>query len=481
MVASGQTPADLHELYLTGGSSHLRLVHRKMTELLGRPPATLNDPKLVVAQGALLVPPASLEQPGPAAAAAGYIPTGTAPNSSGAPTGGVPGISTGGVPTGGVPTGPLPTGAGPIGPAPSAGSIGPVVANPGPPPASSMPTSAIPMPTGAMPRPQTPPAPTGPPGQLFTGPLPMQGPRPGAEQSGFRNFVPGAPPQPPPGYGQQPPQFPPPGSQPFPSGQSPESKPKWLIPAIAAALVAVIAIVVVIITTSGSNQAGPTDPVTNTTVQTTSDTASTETCSGSACNGGDQYQRCPNGTTVAMDATCTTEEQTSCWDGSDAASTDACPALEGEKALEWIFPVPDDWTRDCAEYTGGDKYPGEQEVFGCTVDKLTDTVMYLSRWDTSASAQAEFTAQMGDSTDFPFDKDPDGQATALQWSKEVQITEDDGTTSTKDARAIVYKDSPYSILVYYNKTEAGTASQDTWFNGQLFSSAQSIADRGPAY
>ena len=43
-------------LFLTGGSSHLRAVHRTVEELLGgRPAGTLNDPKTVVAIGAHLV------------------------------------------------------------------------------------------------------------------------------------------------------------------------------------------------------------------------------------------------------------------------------------------------------------------------------------------------------------------------------------------------------------------------------------------
>jgi hypothetical protein len=46
----------LHTLYLTGGSSHLRLVQRRLTGLIQRPPATLEDPKLVVALGALALP-----------------------------------------------------------------------------------------------------------------------------------------------------------------------------------------------------------------------------------------------------------------------------------------------------------------------------------------------------------------------------------------------------------------------------------------
>ncbi|GIJ05542.1 hypothetical protein Sya03_48940 [Spirilliplanes yamanashiensis] len=53
---AGVAAPALHALYLTGGSSHLRLVQRKLAELIGRPPATLEDPKLVVALGALKVP-----------------------------------------------------------------------------------------------------------------------------------------------------------------------------------------------------------------------------------------------------------------------------------------------------------------------------------------------------------------------------------------------------------------------------------------
>ena len=95
LVRSGVSPGQLHALYLTGGSSQLRLVHRKITELLGKPPATLNDPKLVVAQGALLVPDSALETvAGSAAAAPRATPpplrTGPVPMPAPGHTGGVP-------------------------------------------------------------------------------------------------------------------------------------------------------------------------------------------------------------------------------------------------------------------------------------------------------------------------------------------------------------------------------------------------------
>jgi hypothetical protein len=58
---AGLTPRQLGALYLTGGSSLMPAVHRRLTALLGRPPETLDDPKLVVALGALDVasPPSS--------------------------------------------------------------------------------------------------------------------------------------------------------------------------------------------------------------------------------------------------------------------------------------------------------------------------------------------------------------------------------------------------------------------------------------
>ncbi|MCA2216647.1 Hsp70 family protein [Jidongwangia harbinensis] len=62
---AGVTGPALHALYLTGGSSHLRLVQRRLLDLIGRPPATLEDPKLVVALGALATPAMAAAQPPP--------------------------------------------------------------------------------------------------------------------------------------------------------------------------------------------------------------------------------------------------------------------------------------------------------------------------------------------------------------------------------------------------------------------------------
>lgn len=73
-------PTALDVLYLTGGSSHMRSVHRELSELLGGRPATLEDPKLVVALGALDVvavsPSAAAPLPGRAAHGASGTPSG---------------------------------------------------------------------------------------------------------------------------------------------------------------------------------------------------------------------------------------------------------------------------------------------------------------------------------------------------------------------------------------------------------------------
>ena len=56
---AGIAPSQLAALYLTGGSSLMPAIHRRLSALLGRPAETLDDPKLVVALGALdvAVPP----------------------------------------------------------------------------------------------------------------------------------------------------------------------------------------------------------------------------------------------------------------------------------------------------------------------------------------------------------------------------------------------------------------------------------------
>lgn len=53
---AGVAPTDLHALYLTGGSAAIRAVHGELSRLLSGRPATLEDPKLVVALGAHYAP-----------------------------------------------------------------------------------------------------------------------------------------------------------------------------------------------------------------------------------------------------------------------------------------------------------------------------------------------------------------------------------------------------------------------------------------
>ncbi|SNS69084.1 Hsp70 protein [Geodermatophilus pulveris] len=53
IAEAGCTPRDLHALYLTGGSSRIPLVHRRLWDALDTEPRTRADPKLVVVTGAL--------------------------------------------------------------------------------------------------------------------------------------------------------------------------------------------------------------------------------------------------------------------------------------------------------------------------------------------------------------------------------------------------------------------------------------------
>ncbi len=81
-------PSALDVLYLTGGSSHMRAVHRGLSELLGGRPATLEDPKLVVALGALdviAVSPSSTPSTTPATPAP--LPDRAAPRAGATPSG----------------------------------------------------------------------------------------------------------------------------------------------------------------------------------------------------------------------------------------------------------------------------------------------------------------------------------------------------------------------------------------------------------
>lgn len=66
LSAAGMTGRDLDTLFLTGGSSLMRPVHSAMSQILGQRPATLDDPKFVVALGAPIAPATSVSAPAPA-------------------------------------------------------------------------------------------------------------------------------------------------------------------------------------------------------------------------------------------------------------------------------------------------------------------------------------------------------------------------------------------------------------------------------
>jgi hypothetical protein len=413
LIASGQTPAELHALYLTGGSSHLRLVHRKLTELIGRPPATLNDPKLVVAMGALLAPAAAREAT-----------VGQPPMSTGQPSGPVP-----------VPT---PAPAPPTGPTVRPGITGAPLGSAGFP--GSTPVGAG---TG-------PPAPTTVPGRT--------------------PVAPGSPPMPPGRPVAAGPQQAPSGR---PNGAPGPGRPRWLIPAAAALVVVLLAGIAAFLGTRGSADDQATDDTTTTSVTTTPTTGE----SAGAATGDGRVQRCPNGTTVPADDTCPTDRPVTCWDDSSAPRPQDCPALEGQKALEWIFPAPAEWSRDCKPYTD-DTFAGEAEVYRCTVEQLEQTTIFLSRWDDPATAHAQFTANSGEPAEFRLEGDGD-DASALEWTRQGDLDENAATTDEVVEKAVVYKDEPYSMLVYFGDP-GGVAveSEKAWVDGALFQAPTSIAERG---
>ncbi|MGW0022602.1 Hsp70 family protein [Rhodococcus sp. NPDC003382] len=85
LADAGADAGSLDALYLTGGSSRIPLVHRRLAEL--GPIATLDDPKTVVAQGALHTPSRSGATPelSPVVSAPGATPAAAAPVSTSAP------------------------------------------------------------------------------------------------------------------------------------------------------------------------------------------------------------------------------------------------------------------------------------------------------------------------------------------------------------------------------------------------------------
>ncbi len=444
LVASGVLPTDLHALYLTGGSSHLRLVHRRMTELLGRPPATLNDPKLVVSQGALLVPPSSLEQPG-AAGLPSVGPVMPVPPAMPVP----PGYN--GPPSGQVPM-PIPVGQGPA----SAGLVARTVSGPAQPPAGP-PGLPVPFPP--------------PPGYPGRGPsYAGEQPRPGFGAPQFPQAGPM-------GQGPLPPRFnpPPPGGPPAfgqPASMPPRGRPKWLIPALAAAVAVIVAAVVIFVSTRGSGTDTPAGPTASTGVSTSS-TTNTEASAGTST----LVQYC-NGTTIAVGDTCATTEPSTpltCWDASTPADGQACPVIAGQAGLEWVFPVPDGWKRTCAAFTDKTQYEkGEEEVFKCSVEQLPDAVFYLSRWTDSAAGKTALTARYGAPVDWSL-QDVTGSV-GSSWTTDQPSSDGTGKTGV---RIDLYQDHPFSLLALFVDAEgAGKDTQAKWDSGQLFVDPDTIKARG---
>jgi len=238
-------PEQVAGWFLVGGASRTPLIATLLHRRTGAPPVVLEDPQIVVAEGAL--------HTAPSAAWSGSIPAGRPgagalrpPSAANAPMSGVPisgGPTTGapmsGVPMSGAPSSGAPPRPGPFLPAgPRPGQYGPAGPRPGPVmpaprgpvPGGPMPTGPVPVSTGPGPGPMPGgPRPSGPvppggsmpggPGSMPGGPMSGGGSMPGGPGS-----MPGGGPNPAPGS-PAPGQMPPGGQGPRPAGPIPGSAP----------------------------------------------------------------------------------------------------------------------------------------------------------------------------------------------------------------------------------------------------------------
>jgi Hsp70 protein len=519
---SGVLPADLHALYLTGGSSHLRLVHRKLTELLGRPPATFNDPKLVVAQGSLLVPAGSLLVPSQLPPAASAY-SGAGASSFGPPSGGMPG------PTSGAFAGPSSgsfagTSSGSFaGPAsgsisgsssgafggPHSGSIAapppmgypaavggftPGMTLPGlmgsPGPVAPAGGSAGPS-SGAVPLPPTGPiaGPPPPPQQAWSqshggysggrgGPSDSGGyqgpPTGGAPSQGYESQPTFGPPSQ--GF-ESPPPFGPPsqqwsqpstGQQPF-GGMPPQGPPPSY---------------------GGGSGGSPFPPPKKSMPKWVVPAAAAAVVAavavvlvvvltgnkeeaGNNNTGGTTTSSSTRPTSTSPSSSTSTQNTAgaiTCWDGTRKSGT-KCTSITGQAGLEWVFPQSDTWTRTCDPFD--EAIPGEREVYLCTVEELPGTTIYLSRWSSSTAAIKSFTDTYGDPEDWLLRDidDPVGK----KWNTSAENDQGEPV----GVRVRIYDDSPYTLAAYFDDPEgAGAAAIAEWDEEQLYRTAESIATEG---
>ena len=256
----------------------------------------------------------------------------------------------------------------------------------------------------------------------------------------------------------------------FPPGPPPaprSSRPKWLIPAIAAAAVTIVAVVLVLALGGGSGD----DRAGTATVTSVSSAVSTSSSSCGADGCPTPQQICADGTTIAADATCSTAAPTTCWDDSQASAGQACPALEGQAAMEWLFPVPDDWNRTCDTFD--EPFDGEEEVYLCRVDELPGVTMYLSRWESASTAQDEFKQRFGEPADWKLDNDAVAGHT---WDYEGKDKESD---TPLVAHIRLYDEGPFSIFAQVTDPDGeGADSDQAWSDGQLYRASTAIAAQG---
>lgn len=394
---SGEKPA---LVYLTGGSSRTPAISRMIRERTSLQIATLDDPKLVTAEGALYVNAAGSGGQGRPPQAAGRPPQRPAPRPGG------PGPS-GPRPNG--PNGPRPNGARPGGLARQQGPNGQGPRSHGP--GHGGPTNGGPArqqgPNG--PRPSNGPRP----GSPNNGPRPSNGPRPNNGPRPSNGPRPGGPgpngprPNGPRPGGGGPRSGAPSGRPPAPRrpGGTPPQPPKPAvkkrnIPLIIALVIIGIAAVI------GLVWGG---------VALFNSTNSSSRSDGSAPTG-----------------------DVDCWDGSRAETGKNCPELTGEAGLKWIVPV-EDGTCSSSSFEA-------KSSLECTWYDEPYASLHLLEFDSADTAVAYGETSYGSSGS---EWDLDGKSSGTAWEGDF----DHGSGGY--SYYYVYKDLPYGIFVRFDNDSSG--------------------------
>jgi hypothetical protein len=137
-------------------------------------------------------------------------------------------------------------------------------------------------------------------------------------------------------------------------------------------------------------------------------------------------------------------EQVDCWDGAKADAVAACPMLEGEEALRYVFATNDPQALDCHTYDGEGKGKGEVATLACKVDGHPKASIYLSQWASPKVAQTYFKSQYGD----------DGVSSGVSSEEDIALRWTTDTPTDDLVRtAWSYTDYPYSVEVFSTTPE----------------------------